>query len=652
MSISLNSLNHLGMNLYSNVPAVLSELVANAYDADASEVRIEITDDVITITDDGDGMTGREINDRYLTVGYSRRTKQPGLTRRGRQPMGRKGIGKLAVFSIADTIEVYSAKDGEINGLEMSREAIQRIMSGSPESEGIYRPNQLPTDSVRFAQGTKLVLRDLRRTRTADEAIPHLRRRLSRRFTIIGARHDFRIYINNEEVTPRDRGFFSELEFIWFFGDEDEEILNECTKLKRREKLSDIVEQINDYRVKGWIATADKPGNLGDRSVEGNSIVVFARGKLVQENMLQEFREARVFAQYIVGDIEADFIDLDGKEDLATSDRQRLVADDPRYVSLKDHIEKAVTTIGSQWTQFRNDVASDRALQNPAIEKWYERLSKDNQKHAKTLFGRIERLPLNDERSRGELYKSSILAFEKMALTGHLSALDEITTDQGLEGLLAIFRSVDELEAAHYYEIAKGRLRVINQFENLVDLNAKERVLQGYLFEHLWLLDPSWERATGSERLEQSVKQEFASLSYKLTEDEKRGRVDIRYRTLAGKHVIVELKRYQVTVDIHDLAKQIGKYRTALRTVLSNSFHNSEYANLQIEIVCVLGTAPKGLDPSEMDKTLEAIDARYVTYDQLIDSAQTAYREYLDRQKDLSDISSILEEIEASFKQD
>lgn len=59
MSLSLNVLNHLGMNLYSNVPAVLSEIVANAWDADASLVTIDIdrVDRIITIRDDGVGMT-------------------------------------------------------------------------------------------------------------------------------------------------------------------------------------------------------------------------------------------------------------------------------------------------------------------------------------------------------------------------------------------------------------------------------------------------------------------------------------------------------------------------------------------------------------------------------------------------------------------
>ena len=40
LAMDLNVLNHLGLNLYSNVPAVLSELIANAWDADASRVDV------------------------------------------------------------------------------------------------------------------------------------------------------------------------------------------------------------------------------------------------------------------------------------------------------------------------------------------------------------------------------------------------------------------------------------------------------------------------------------------------------------------------------------------------------------------------------------------------------------------------------------
>ena len=59
MTLSLNVLKHLGLGLYSNVPAVLSEVIANAWDADATFVDINIDSQAgrITIKDNGHGMT-------------------------------------------------------------------------------------------------------------------------------------------------------------------------------------------------------------------------------------------------------------------------------------------------------------------------------------------------------------------------------------------------------------------------------------------------------------------------------------------------------------------------------------------------------------------------------------------------------------------
>jgi hypothetical protein len=96
MTLSLNVLNHLGLNLYSNVPAVLSEAVANSWDADAENVDISVDTQkgIIVIQDDGHGMNLADINDKYLTVGYEKR-KAPGGARTPRlvrPAMGRKGI--------------------------------------------------------------------------------------------------------------------------------------------------------------------------------------------------------------------------------------------------------------------------------------------------------------------------------------------------------------------------------------------------------------------------------------------------------------------------------------------------------------------------------------------------------------------------------
>jgi HSP90 family molecular chaperone len=95
MTISLNALEHLGLNLYSNIPAVLSEIVANAWDADAKLVTITIDkgSDTITIEDNGTGMDRDGVIDRFLAVGFKRREEMGEKTPGGRRPMGRKGIG-------------------------------------------------------------------------------------------------------------------------------------------------------------------------------------------------------------------------------------------------------------------------------------------------------------------------------------------------------------------------------------------------------------------------------------------------------------------------------------------------------------------------------------------------------------------------------
>lgn len=46
-----------------------------------------------------------------------------------------------------------------------------------------------------------------------------------------------------------------------------------------------------------------------------------------------------------------------------------------------------------------------------------------------------------------------------------------------------------------------------------------------------------------SNKMEQNVQKEFAQLDAGLTNDEKKGRFDIKYKMTSGKHVIIELKR-------------------------------------------------------------------------------------------------------------
>ena len=157
----------------------------------------------------------------------------------------------------------------------------------------------------------------------------------------------------------------------------------------------------------------------------------------------------------------------------------------------------------------------------------------------------------------------------------------------------------------------------------------------------MWLLDASWDRATsGSERLEQSVTKEFDKISQSLSDEERKGRIDIRYRTSAGKHIIIELKRYQATYkfDQFDLAKQVDKYISALGKCLSSIGETNPY----IEAICIIG--PNALDDiSKANEVLKSVRARILTYDQLIEYALNSYKDYLERNKEVGKIRKLIE---------
>lgn len=220
MTISLNVLEHLGINLYSNAPAVLSEIIANAWDADASQVHAnwDRQAGTIIIQDDGIGMTPAEINERFLTMGYRRRDGQPGLTPKGRHPMGRKGIGKLSLFSIANTVKVETIKDEIKTAFQMKLEDI-RETARQHGGSGTYRPTVLSTCGIDFSKGTRITLSNLRRRQTAATT-KALKRRIARRFSIVGSKQGFRLFVDDQEVLPEDRDYYNKIQYIWTYGNQ------------------------------------------------------------------------------------------------------------------------------------------------------------------------------------------------------------------------------------------------------------------------------------------------------------------------------------------------------------------------------------------------------------------------------------------------
>ncbi len=132
-----------------------------------------------------------------------------------------------------------------------------------------------------------------------------------------------------------------------------------------------------------------------------------------------------------------------------------------------------------------------------------------------------------------------------------------------------MFTNLDDIEATLYHQIARERVQVIRTLRERVEESAREKAIQQHLFDHLWLLDPSWERAATSEYMESRLQKEFEEIDAGLSEEERAGRVDIKYRTASGKHIIVELKKADRVLSTPVLQNQVMKYRSAIRKLLA-----------------------------------------------------------------------------------
>jgi len=650
MSISLDALEHLGINLYSNIPAVLSEIVANAWDADAHNVTVTVDkpNGTITIEDDGMGMNRNEVIDRFLTVGFKRRKEMGEVTPEGRKPMGRKGIGKLSIFSIAHIINVYTIQGNERTAFKMDREAI--LKKTSQKTKESYKPEELNDSPSDLKKGTRIVLSSLSKS-LSDMTVEGLKRRVARRFTVIGPKFNFTVTVNGAKIGPDDRAYHNAIQYLWTYG-EQSDFVTSCKHLvppheDRLQAIQDEIKKAN-IAINGWIGTVSSPSQLkGEEGDNLNRIVVFMRGKMAQEDILDEFGQKEIYAGYVIGELHCEELDLDDQGDIATSSRQSLKQDDPRFEALRKIVLSELRHIAGKWSELRTSDGAKMAMKVPAVSNWLKNLQGDTKRKAERWIGRLNLIRSSDESDTKELLKASILAFESYRRKEELDRLENIK-DESLEQILDIFKNIDDLELSYYGQIVKSRLGVIRTLQNKLEQNAKERVLQEYIFDHLWLLDPGWERTKGSEHAETKVNKFLKQNTDALEGAEKNARIDIGYRTTSGKHVIVELKRASVAVAVDDLTKQIRKYRDGVKTILEKT----TFRDWPIEIICLVGEPPpewkdsSGTGRQGVEASLKAVGARLLFYDELLTNTQQAYGDYLDEHKKIDKLWEVFESID------
>jgi hypothetical protein len=286
--------------------------------------------------------------------------------------------------------------------------------------------------------------------------------------------------------------------------------------------------------------------------------------------------------------------------------------------------------------------------ENVGLGDWISTLPKTQKIAAQKMLGLIRGVQLESEEQRRDLYKSGMLAFERLRLREESHLLGDID-NMSVEKILPLLSDLSSLEGSLYREIVKSRIDVIRKFEDLVDVNVKEKILQEHLFNNLWLLDPGWDHATENTRIERTLKKDYPEFSDKLTDAESKGRYDIRYRNTGGMHIIVELKRADREMNLTELSEQGEKYFSALYKCLAESGEK----NPPISIVFVLGKrVTQELNPAfgrkYVEDTLRPLNARIVYFEELIQNALLGYSDYLERSKQYDKIEGILSKMDVA----
>lgn len=165
----------IGRDLITDRITALFELVKNCYDANAQNVLVEFSNvgvgevgSMITIADNGYGMSFTDIRDKWMVIGTSSKKKNPVSPKPFcRRCVGEKGIGRFAVDKLGDKVRMITKKTGENQWLNVeinwedyynhSAESNNLVLFTEIDNMYYYTKANDPSES-----GTKLIISNVR----------------------------------------------------------------------------------------------------------------------------------------------------------------------------------------------------------------------------------------------------------------------------------------------------------------------------------------------------------------------------------------------------------------------------------------------------------------------------------------------------------
>ena len=194
-----NIIRMLGDELISNDAVAVTELIKNAYDADATHVRLRFSGDIgggegsIEVLDDGTGMSLDTVLSTWLEPASSTKRQQR-KSALGRRMLGEKGIGRFAAARLSDTAEMITRENATESEIVVTFEWDAFKRSGYLDEIECDWEERRP---LIFVTGSGTMLRLLKINRTwSEKDIEDLRDSLSRVISPFETFNDFSIVLD------------------------------------------------------------------------------------------------------------------------------------------------------------------------------------------------------------------------------------------------------------------------------------------------------------------------------------------------------------------------------------------------------------------------------------------------------------------------
>lgn len=607
-------LESLGHNMYTSVAKSLVEFVANGFDAEATEVKLNIPfndieharDDYIktlrqnkqqgqttlelvqstispnieiTIEDNGHGMDYLDIRDKFMPINRNRRKSSGNKSLTGKRfVMGRKGLGKLAGFGIAELITIETKMEGKNYATKFIMDASE--IKKYESITDVKIPASYISANIEDHY-TRISLSHLRSDALKSQP-QEIIDELNRNFHIV--KDEFHIILNSQQIEENN--------IIYDFT--YPENLNEDGYYEENLEIDQLGSIPIKYVVKFRSVEKDNRYKL---LADYKGARIYCNGRLALGPSLLKLKPgAHTFhAQNNMECIvHIDELDRNVDFDFINTNRTSLKYDNEIVSQLIDKISKVMEQAIDEYNHYRtNKIEKDLETDDfsKGILSMTEHLGKKNKNAAKKLLKIIALA----HGLKSETYKQiAPLLIQSVNAGEVLTKLMDLANDpQDIKNILHEFNELKEIENNDVIKLYRGRRNGIDALNKLIQKGDElwkkkqfENELHQLLKENPWLIHAEYSRYISSnesfdtllKRLNNEIKIDSnADLTSAHFDDERPDLVFLISSTEYHNIIIVELKSPALPLNnnhLNQLEKYIMKTKTYVRQELPQTDSN------------------------------------------------------------------------------